>query len=145
MVSGRRLTSSRLKIDAKFFGAILFLIAQTSGAIWWASSLSAEVERLAGIQGRAIPALEAEAKQCGLEIHNLKKLVSDQAKIEEAIKGLDVMRFQVEQISEELERIRETNADIANQHGRLFDVLRNQGTAGPMQQNSKGSYGYGYD
>jgi len=27
----------------------------------------------------------------------------------------------------------------------LFDVLRNQGAAGPMQQNSKGSYGYGYD
>jgi len=132
-----------MKIDAKFFGAILFLVAQTSGAIWWASSLSAEVERLAGIQGRAIPALEAEAKQCGLEIHNLKKLVSDQAKLEEAIKGLDVMRFQVEQISEELERIRETNKDIANQHGRLFDVLRNQGASGPMQQNSKGSYGYG--
>ena len=132
-----------MKVDAKFFGAILFLVAQTSGAIWWASSLSAEVERLAGIQGRAIPALEAEAKQCGLEIHNLKKLVSDQAKLEEAIKGLDVMRFQVEQISEELERIRETNKDIANQHGRLFDVLRNQGASGPMQQNSKGSYGYG--
>jgi hypothetical protein len=132
-----------MKIDAKFFGAILFLVAQTSGAIWWASSLSAEVERLAGIQGRAIPALEAEAKQCGLEIHNLKKLVSDQAKLEEAIKGLDVMRFQVGQISEELERIRETNKDIANQHGRLFDVLRNQGASGPMQQNSKGSYGYG--
>jgi len=109
-----------MNIDGKFFGAILFLVAQTSGAIWWASSLSSEVNRLAGIQGRAIPALEAEAKQCGLEIHNLKKLVSDQAKIEEAIKGLDVMRFQVSQISEELERIRETNADIANQHGRLF-------------------------
>jgi hypothetical protein len=36
--------------------------------------MSAEVERLAGIQGRAIPALEAEAKQCGIEIHNLKKV-----------------------------------------------------------------------
>ena len=130
-----------MNIDAKFFGAILFLVAQTSGAIWWASSISSEVDRLAGIQGRAIPALEAEAKQCGLEIHNLKKLMADQAKIEEAIKGLDVMRFQVKQISEELERIRETNTDIANQHGRLFDILRNQGSAGPMQQSSKGVYG----
>ena len=132
-----------VNIDAKFFGAILFLVAQTSGAIWWASSLSSEVDRLAGIQGRAIPALEAEAKQCGLEIHNLKKLVADQAKIEEAIKGLDVLRFQVKQMSDELDYINEKNEDIENQHGRLFDILRNQGASGPMQQNSKGSYGYG--
>ena len=69
-----------MKIDAKFFGAILFLVAQTSGAIWWASSLSSEVERLAGIQGTSIPALE------------------------EAIEGLDVMRFRVEQLSQELEK-----------------------------------------
>ena len=54
-----------MNIDAKFFGAILFLIAQTSGAIWWASGLSAEVERLAGIQDKAIPALEEEAVKCG--------------------------------------------------------------------------------
>ena len=59
-----------MNIDAKFFGAILFLIAQTGGAIWWASSLSSEVDRLAGIQGEAIPALEAEAVQCGKAIHD---------------------------------------------------------------------------
>ena len=129
-----------MNIDGKFFGAILFLIAQTSGAIWWASSISSEVDRLAGIQGRAIPALEAEAKQCGLEIHNLKKLVSDTAQIQEAITGLDVLKFQVEQIGEELKRIRETNADIASQHGRLFEVLRNQGSSGPMQQKGYGDY-----
>ena len=67
-----------MNIDAKFFGAIIFLVAQTSGAIWWASSLSAEVDRLAGIQGTAIPALEADAAACQIEIHNLKKVVDDQ-------------------------------------------------------------------
>jgi len=102
-----------MNIDAKFFGAILFLVAQTSGAIWWASSISSEVDRLAGIQGTAIPALE------------------------EAIKGLDVMKFQTEQIGSELERIREANSDIANQHSRLFDILR---SSGPVQQKG---YGYG--
>tara|TARA_R110002020_G_scaffold249979_6_gene464056 strand:+ start:630 stop:1034 length:405 start_codon:yes stop_codon:yes gene_type:complete len=134
-----------MKIDAKFFGAIIFLIAQTSGAIWWASSLSAEVGRLAGIQGQAIPELQAEAKQCGIEIHNLKKVVEDQDAIQEAIKGLDVLKFQVQQISSELEQIRETNRDIANQHGQLFDALRSAGPPqGPAQQ--KGGYGgYSYD
>ena len=95
-----------MKIDAKFFGAILFLIAQTSGAIWWASSLSAEVDRLAGIQGSAIPALQDDAAACQIEIHNLKKVVDDQDAIQEAIKGLDVLRFQVAQLSKELEDIR---------------------------------------
>ena len=128
-----------MNIDSRVITLALFLIAQTSGAIWWASSLSAEVERLSGIQGTAIPELQAEAKQCGIEIHNLKKVVDDQDAIQEAIKGLDVLRFKVEQIGDELERIRETNSDIANQHNRLFDVLRNQGSAGPMEQ--KGGYG----
>mgnify|MGYP003142279402 CR=1 FL=1 len=134
-----------MKIDAKFFGAIIFLVAQTSGAIWWASSLSAEVDRLAGIQGSAIPALQDDASACQIEIHNLKKVVDDQDAIQDAIKGLDVLRFQVSQISKELEQIRETNRDIANQHGQLFVALRSAGPPqGPSQQ--KGGYGgYSYD
>ena len=103
-----------MKIDAKFFGAILFLVAQTSGAIWWASSLSSEVERLAGIQGTSIPALE------------------------EAIEGLDVMGFRVEQLSKELEKINDRNDAIENQHSRLFEALQGN----QIQQSTKG---YGYD
>ena len=99
-----------MKIDAKFFGAILFLVAQTSGAIWWASSLSSEVERLAGIQGTSIPALE------------------------EAIEGLDVMGFRVEQLSKELERINDRNDAIEDQHSKLFDVLQGN----QIQQSTKG-------
>ena len=103
-----------MKIDAKFFGAILFLVAQTSGAIWWASSLSSEVERLAGIQGTSIPALE------------------------EAIEGLDVMGFRVEQLSKELEKINDRNDAIENQHSKLFEVLQGN----QIQQSSKGYGGY---
>ena len=99
-----------MKIDAKFFGAILFLVAQTSGAIWWASSLSSEVERLAGIQGTSIPALE------------------------EAIEGLDVMGFRVEQLSKELEKINDRNDAIEDQHSKLFDVLQGN----QIQQSTKG-------
>ena len=88
-------------------------MGQLGAGIWWASSLSSEVERLAGVQGTSLPELE------------------------EAIKDLDVMRFKSESFSDELERIREANSDIANQHSRLFDILRNQGS---VQQ--KGGYGY---
>ena len=103
-----------MKIDAKFFGAILFLVAQTSGAIWWASSLSSEVERLGGIQGTSIPALE------------------------EAIEGLDVMGFWVEQLSKELEKINDRNDAIENQHSKLFEALQGN----QIQQSSKGYGGY---
>ena len=105
-----------MNIKPTFFGLIIFLMGQLGAGIWWASSLSSEVERLAGVQGTSLPALE------------------------EAIKDLDVMRFQSESISNELERIRSANTDIANQHSRLFDILRNQGSSGPVQQK-----GYGYD
>ena len=103
-------------IKPTFFGLIILLMGQLGAGIWWASSLSSEVERLAGVQGTAIPSLK------------------------EAIKDLDVMRFQSESISNELERIRSANTDIANQHSRLFDILRNQGSSGPVEQK-----GYGYD
>ena len=126
-----------MNIPTYLLGAIIFVVAQTSAGIWWASGLSSEVERLAGIQGTAIPALQADAQACQVEIHNLKKLIADQAKIEEAIDGLDVWRFQVSQLAEELDRIREKNADIENQHGRLFELLQSQS---PMQQ--KGGYSY---
>ena len=94
-----------MKIDPKFFGFMLFIIAQTGSAIWWASSISSEVERVAGIQGRAIPALEAEAKQCGIEIHNLKKLTGDQKQVQEAVKDLDVMVYRLQSIEATLDKI----------------------------------------
>ena len=126
-----------MNIPTYLLGAIIFVVAQTSAGIWWASGLSSEGERLAGIQGTAIPALQTDAQACQVEIHNLKKLIADQAKIEEAIDGLDVLRFQVSQLVAELDRIREKNADIENQHGRLFELLQSQS---PMQQ--KGGYSY---
>ncbi len=94
-----------MKVDPKFFGFLLFMIAQTGSAIWWASSMSSEVESLAGIQGTAIPALEAEAKQCGIEIHNLKKLTGDQKGIEESVKNLDVMLYRLQTIETMLDKI----------------------------------------
>ena len=94
-----------MKIDAKFFSAIMFLLVQTIGAIWWASGLTSEVKRLAGIQGTAIPALEAGAQACEVEIHNLKKLTGDQKEIEESVKNLDVMLYRLQTIETMLDKI----------------------------------------
>ena len=103
-----------MNIDAKFFGILIFLVSQTAAGIWWAASLSSEVERLGGIQGSSIPA------------------------IEKAIEGLDVMGFRMDQLTTELEKINDRNDSIENQHSRLFDALQGN----QIQQNSKGYGGY---
>ena len=69
---------------------------------------------LAGIQGTSIPS------------------------IENAIEGLDVMGFRVDQLSKELERINDRNDAIENQHSRLFEALQGN----QIQQSSKGYGGY---
>ena len=97
-----------MKVDPKFFGFLLFLIAQTGSAIWWASGISAEVERLAGIQGTAIPALQAAGQACEVEIHNLKKLTGDQEKVAEAVKDVDVMAYRLEKIEVMLDKVLST-------------------------------------
>ena len=99
-----------MNIEAKFFGVIVFLISQTAAGIWWAASLSSEVERIGGIQGTSIPS------------------------IEKAIEGLDVMGFRMDQLSTELEKINDRNDSIENQHSRLFDALQGN----QIQQNTKG-------
>ena len=57
--------------------------------------------------------------------------------LEEAIEGLDVMGFRVDQLSKELEKINDRNDAIENQHSRLFEALQGN----QIQQSSKG-YSY---
>ena len=120
-----------MNIDAKFFGAILFLVAQTSGAIWWASGLSAEVERLAGIQGDAIPALEAEAVNCGKAIHDQGQQIERIKELTAETSGLDVLAFKVEELRKEISALRDVDKDIMTQHERIFQWMAN---SSPSQQ-----------
>ena len=124
-----------MNIDAKFFGAILFLVAQTSGAIWWASSLSSEVERLSGIQGNAIPALEAEAQKCGIAIHNNEAAIKELQEHDQAISGLDVLEFKIDELRKEISSLRKVDQDIMTQHEKIFDWM-----ASSNQQQQKGNY-----
>ena len=124
-----------MNIDSRVLTVLLFLIVQSATGIWWASNLSSEVKRLAGVQGgqhtKQIEALEVDAKLCQIEIHNLQKLVADQSEIEEAVKGLDVLAFKVEELRKEISGLREVDKDIMSQHERIFEWMAN---SSPMQQ-----------
>ena len=128
-----------MNIDAKFFGAIIFVIVQTCGAIWWASGLSAEVERLAGIQGTAIPALEAEAKQCAIEIHNLHELIKDIDKIEEVVEEVDVAIFRLNSVEDSVKEhspaIVELQKSLAIANDQMKTILADHEIMGEMLED----------
>ncbi len=93
-----------MNIPTYLLGAIIFVIGQSITAIWWASALSSDVAALQKYTDKTIPALEAEAQQCALEIHNLKKLEHDRDILAEAVKGLDVLAYRVQSIEATIDR-----------------------------------------
>jgi len=120
-----------MNIDSRVLTVLLFLIVQSAAGIWWASNLSSEVERLAGIQGLAIPALEAEAQKCGIAIHNNEAAIKELQEHDKAISGLDVLEFKIDELRKEISSLREVDREIMTQHEKIFDWMAQ---SSPMQQ-----------
>jgi hypothetical protein len=120
-----------MNIDARVLTVVLFLVAQSATGIWWASNLSSEVERLAGIQGKAIPALETEAQKCGIAIHNNEAAIKELQEHDQAISGLDVLEFKIDELRKEILSLREVDREIMTQHEKIFDWMAQ---SNPMQQ-----------
>tara|TARA_R110002020_G_C15779856_1_gene729075 strand:+ start:150 stop:536 length:387 start_codon:yes stop_codon:yes gene_type:complete len=120
-----------MNIDSRVLTVALFLVAQSAAGIWWASNLSSEVERLAGIQGQAIPALEDEAQKCGIAIHNNEAAIKELQEHDQAISGLDVLEFKIDELRKEISSLREVDREIMTQHEKIFDWMAQ---SGPMQQ-----------
>jgi len=120
-----------MNIDARVLTVILFLVAQSATGIWWASNLSSEVERLAGIQGKAIPALETEAQKCGIAIHNNEAAIKELQEHDQAISGLDVLEFKIDELRKEILSLREVDREIMTQHEKIFDWMAQ---SSPIQQ-----------
>ena len=112
---------------------VAFLV-QAAGFVWWMSGLNSEVQRLADIQGISIPALKAEAKLSGITIQNNEAAIKELQEHDQAISGLDVLTFKVEQLRVEIATLREVNREIMTQHEKIFDW---------MAMNSGGNSGGG--
>ena len=107
---------------------VAFLV-QAAGFVWWMSGLNSEVQRLASIQGQAIPALEAEAQKCGIAIHNNVQAIKEIQEHDQAISGLDVLGFKVDQLREEIRTLREVDREIMIQHERIFEWMANNSSS----------------
>ena len=106
------------------------------------SGLNSEVTRLASIQGTAIPALEAEAQKCGIAIHNNVQAIKEIQEHDQAISGLDVLSFKVDQLREEIAKLREVDREIMTQHEKIFDWMASNASGRSGGGNPYNSSGY---
>ena len=113
-----------MNVDSRIITLALFLIAQSVGAIWWASGLSSEVERLSGL---------------------VDKSDQSQTEIQRAVSGRDVLNFKVEELwkaSDKLEQADATLRDVDNeimvQHESIFEWMAK---SSPEQISKGNPYG----
>ena len=121
---------------------VAFLV-QAGGFIWWMSGLNSEVQRLSGIQGTSIPALEAEAKLDGITILNNEAAIKELQEHDKAISGLDVLGFKVEQLRDEIATLRDVDREIMTQHEKIFDWMSMN--SGGNNSGGANPYGSSYD
>ena len=98
-----------MNIDSRIITLALVLIAQSVGAIWWASGLSSEVERLSAL---------------------VDKSDQFQTEIQRAVSGLDVLNFKVEELWKAIDKLEQADAtlrDVDNeimvQHESIFEWM----------------------
>ena len=115
-----------MQIDSRVITVVLFLTVQSVGAIWWASGLSSEVERLSGL---------------------VDKSDKFQTDIQNAVSGLDLLNFKVEELWKAIDKLEQADAtlrDVDNeimvQHESIFEWMAKSSP----EQTAKGNpYGGG--
>ena len=123
-------------VPTQWLPVILFVLAQTGTAVWWASKTSSTIDHLA----RIVPGISVQMADNSKEIQRISNMLGEQQSIKETIKGLDVLRYKVDDLVKQMDRINERNLAIEEQHADLFKALQQQG---PQQQAQiKGGYAY---
>ena len=91
------------KMNINLLATIVPLAIVAVGLIGWVTTLRGDLNsaqmQLAAVQEEIKP-LQAEAKQCAIEIHNLQELIKDIDKIEEVVEQVDVAIFRLNSIEE---------------------------------------------
>ena len=148
-----------MKFNLAFFSTIIPLAVVAVGLIGWVVTLRADLNvaqaQVAEVREH-IPPLQAEAKQCAIEIHNLHELIKDIDKIEEVIEDVDVLVYQIGELSEDsdkygpdIEQLKK-NLAIANDqmktimsdHEYMGDMLSELGKPQPAgERRDYGGYG----
>ena len=142
-----------------FLSTIVPLIVVAVGLIGWVVTIRADINvaqaQVVEIR-ESIPPLQAEAKQCAIEIHNLHELIKDIDKIEEVVEDIDVLIFQIGTLAEDVDEygpeieVLQRSLALANDqmktimsdHEYMGDMLSELGKSQPAgERRDYGGYG----
>ena len=120
-------------------GAIVPLVIVAIGLVTWITSLRGDLDfaqsQLAEVRSDIMP-LQAEAKQCAIEIHNLQELIKDIDKIEEVVEEVDVAIFRLNSIEDEVKEhspaISELEKSLAIANDQMKTILADHEIMGEM-------------
>ena len=148
-----------MKFNLAILSTIVPLIVVAVGLIGWVVTIRADINvaqaQVVEIR-ESIPPLQAEAKQCAIEIHNLHELIKDIDKIEEVVEDIDVLIFQIGELSEDVDEygpeieVLQRNLALANDqmktimsdHAYMGDMLSELGKSQPSgERRDYGGYG----
>ena len=118
---------------------IVPLLIVAVGLIGWITTLRSDLNtaqaQVVEIKNY-IPPLQAEAKQCAIEIHNLHELIKDIDKIEEVVEEVDVAIFRLNSIEDSVKEhnpaIIELEKSLAIANDQMKTILADHEIMGEM-------------
>ena len=118
---------------------IVPLLIVAVGLIGWITTLRSDLNtaqaQVVEIKGH-IPPLQAEAKQCAIDIHNLHELIKDIDKIEEVVEEVDVAIFRLNSVEDSVKEhnpaIIELEKSLAIANDQMKTILADHEIMGEM-------------
>ena len=130
------------KMNLSLIAMIVPLAVVAVGLIGWVTTLRGDLNaaqnQLAEVRTDITP-LQAEAKQCAIEIHNLHELIKDIDKIEEVVEEVDVAIFRLNSVEDEVKvhspAIAELEKSFAIANDQMRTIMSDHEYMGEMLEN----------
>ena len=128
--------------NINLIAAIVPLLIGAIGLIGWVTTLRGDLNaaqnQLAEVRSDITP-LQAEAKQCAIEIHNLHELIKDIDKIEEVVEEVDVAIFRLNSVEDSVKEhspaIVELQKSLAIANDQMKTILADHEIMGEMLED----------
>ena len=130
------------KMNLSLLAMIVPLLVVAVGLIGWVTTLRGDLNaaqsQLAEVRSDITP-LQAEAKQCAIEIHNLHELIKDIDKIEEVVEEVDVAIFRLNSVEDSVKEhspaIVELQKSLAIANDQMKTILADHEIMGEMLED----------
>ena len=130
------------KMNINLLATVVPLVIVAVGLIGWVTTLRGDLNaaqaQLAEVREEITP-LQAEAKQCAIEIHNLHELIKDIDKIEEVVEEVDVAIFRLNSVEDSVKEhspaIAELEKSLAIANDQMRTIMSDHEYMGEMLED----------